>query len=196
MNEYLGISSIFESQITRNGSRFISRIYPVKSQEEVKMILNELKIEFPDATHICYAAVLDIDKKNHLFSDSGEPSNSAGRPILQALLSSNTTFILGVVIRYYGGKKLGIPGLIEAYNSATLEVLQLAEICSIKIKCKYKLRIDIVYQYQIFNVINKLKIKDYELTNEEFIVNVDMEIESEFIDLIKKLRCDIQVEKM
>ena len=104
--------------LREKGSKFLAFLYPVKLEEEIKKHLQELKSKYPDATHHCYAWVLHPDKSAQRSSDDGEPSGSAGKPILRAILSSGLTNVLVVVVRYFGGTQLGIPGLIKAYGDA------------------------------------------------------------------------------
>ena len=105
-------------------SEFISFVEPVKSVEEVKRILQKYKKEFPDATHICYAYVLE---DNEFCSDAGEPKGSAGPPILNAIKKEQLVNLIVIVVRYFGGTKLGIRGLINAYSYAAQKVLELVE---------------------------------------------------------------------
>lgn len=112
------------------GSRFLGFAWPVKSESEIKTYLHQIKQEFPDATHHCYAWVLHPDKSAQRANDDGEPSNSAGKPILRAIVSSDLTNVLVVVVRYFGGTMLGIPGLIQAYGNCaklTLNNLSVSE---------------------------------------------------------------------
>jgi len=104
--------------LREKGSKFLAFLYPVKLEEEIKKHLQELKSKYPDATHHCYAWVLHPDKSAQRSSDDGEPSGSAGKPILRAILSSGLTNVLVVVVRYFGGTQLGIQGLIKAYGDA------------------------------------------------------------------------------
>jgi len=164
MYDYLGITEACEATITRSGSKFIAKIFPVFSQHEVKEKLALLRLNYPDASHICYAAVFDLGMKNQIFSDAGEPNNSAGRPILYALLSAEVTFVLCAVIRYFGGKKLGIPGLIEAYNAAALEVLKTSNISKQTVKKRYQIKFESYPDFQIFNILKKNGVEHYELT--------------------------------
>lgn len=103
-------------------------VFPVKSEEEIKWHLQELKTFYPDATHHCYGYILHPDKSAQRANDDGEPNNSAGKPILRAILSADLTNVLVVVVRYYGGTNLGIPGLIEAYGESAKMALMEAEI--------------------------------------------------------------------
>jgi len=108
------------------GSRFLAFAYPVESEAEIKEKLASLKKEYFDAKHHCYAYRLGLTGERWRANDDGEPSSSAGRPILGQLLSNDLSDILVVVVRYFGGTKLGIPGLIKAYKSATSDALSKA----------------------------------------------------------------------
>ena len=113
---YKSIASASEGLFKDNGSRFIALAYPVESEEEVREIVSLLRKEYHDARHHCYAYRLGVDGAVFRSSDDGEPSGSAGRPILGQIDSAGLSDILVVVVRYFGGIKLGIPGLIRAYK--------------------------------------------------------------------------------
>lgn len=110
------------------GSKFINFAYPVENEDEVKLYLENLYEKHPDANHHCYAYILGIDGKNHRANDDGEPSGSAGLPIYNQILSHEITNILVVSVRYFGGTKLGIPGLVKAYKYGAQVVLEEANI--------------------------------------------------------------------
>jgi uncharacterized YigZ family protein len=110
------------------GSRFIALAFPVSSQEEIKTRLAELRKEYHDARHHCYAWVLGSDRQSYRVNDDGEPSGTAGRPIQGQINSRELTNILVVVIRYFGGTLLGVSGLINAYRTAAAEALSNATI--------------------------------------------------------------------
>ena len=110
------------------GSRFIAIARPVSSQEEIKTILEELRREYHDARHHCYAWMLTPDRQAWRVNDDGEPSGTAGRPIMGQINSRELTNILVVVIRYFGGTLLGVSGLINAYRSAAEDALSNARI--------------------------------------------------------------------
>jgi uncharacterized YigZ family protein len=110
------------------GSRFISIAFPVSSQEEIKSRLEALRKEYHDARHHCYAWVLSPDRQVWRVNDDGEPSGTAGRPIMGQLNSRELTNILVVVIRYFGGTLLGVSGLINAYRTAADDALSNARI--------------------------------------------------------------------
>ena len=122
-DSYKSIAGPSEGLFKDNGSRFISFAYPVETEDEVKSIVGSLKKEYHDARHHCYA--YRIGYKGDLFraNDDGEPSSSAGRPILGQIDSNGLSDILIVVVRYFGGIKLGIPGLIRAYKTSSADAI-------------------------------------------------------------------------
>lgn len=125
-DSYLSVSAPAEGLFKDNGSRFISLAYPVESEEEVKDIVAELKKKYHDARHHCYAYRLGYLGDKFRANDDGEPSGSAGRPILGQIDSRSLSDTLVVVVRYFGGIKLGIPGLIRAYKTSTADALDKA----------------------------------------------------------------------
>lgn len=137
------------------GSKFFSFAYPVSSEEEINSILSELRKSHFDAKHHCYAYRLGIRGEIWRANDDGEPSFSAGKPILGQLLSNELSDVLVVVVRYFGGTKLGIPGLIRAYKSATADALNNGDIIE-KIACN---EIYVSFEYMLMNTIMKI-IKD------------------------------------
>jgi uncharacterized YigZ family protein len=120
---YRTISGPCEGVFRDKGSKFIGYAYPIDLEAEIKDVLAGLRTEHPKARHFCWAYRLGQDKSIFRLNDDGEPSGSAGRPILNTLLSENLTNILVVVVRYFGGTLLGVPGLIHAYKSATAEAI-------------------------------------------------------------------------
>ncbi|HCT94758.1 MAG: YigZ family protein [Bacteroidetes bacterium GWE2_39_28] len=127
-DSYKSISSPSSGVYRDLGSKFISLAYPVSSEEEIKSILSAVKKEYFDARHHCYAYRLGQKGELWRVNDDGEPSSSAGRPILGQLLSNELSDILIVVVRYFGGTKLGIPGLIKAYKSAAADAIDKTKI--------------------------------------------------------------------
>lgn len=120
---YKSISSRGEGLFKDNGSRFIALAYPVETEDEVREIVSGLRKEYHDARHHCYAYRLGPGGETWRASDDGEPSGSAGRPILGQIDSAGLSDVLVVVVRYFGGIKLGIPGLIRAYKTSTADAL-------------------------------------------------------------------------
>ncbi len=125
---YKSIAAPSEGLFKDNGSRFLAFALPVENEEQIKDAVSSLKREYHDARHHCFAYRLGFDGLLWRASDDGEPSGSAGRQILGQIDSAGLRDILVVVVRYFGGIKLGIPGLIRAYRSATADALASAEI--------------------------------------------------------------------
>ena len=127
-DSYRSIASRSEGLFKDNGSRFIALAFPVESETEIKDIVSSLKKEYHDARHHCYAYRLGYRGDIFRANDDGEPSSSAGRPILGQIDASGLSDILVVVVRYFGGIKLGIPGLIRAYKTSTADAISNARI--------------------------------------------------------------------
>jgi uncharacterized YigZ family protein len=123
---YNEIEAEKEFNLREKGSKFFAFSYLVRNEEEVKSKIQYLKSKYLDASHYCYAFVLGQGQEAQRANDDGEPSNSAGRAILRAMLSLELTNVLVVVVRYFGGTLLGIPGLIQAYGDAAKGVLVLS----------------------------------------------------------------------
>ena len=137
-DSYKSIAAPSEGLFKDNGSRFIARAYPVETEEEVKEIVAGLKKEYYDARHHVYAYRLGYKVHKFRANADGEPSGSSGRPVLGQIDSNNLSDILVVVIRYFGGIKLGIPGLIRAYKTSTADALANAEIVEKIASKRYK----------------------------------------------------------
>ena len=127
-DEYLTIVKSSEGLYKEKGSKFIALAFPVKTEEELKAIQLRLRKEYHDARHHCYAYRIGTSNLVYRTNDDGEPSGTAGKPIYGQIQSFQLTNILVVVIRYFGGTKLGVPGLIRAYKTATQDVFQNADI--------------------------------------------------------------------
>lgn len=133
INEYSSIARITESVVNAKGSKFYGFAFPISNLEEFKAQLNSIKAKFTKATHYCYAYRIGFDKTNFRSFDDGEPSGSAGKPIIGQIDSFNLCNIAIVVVRYYGGTNLGVPGLIAAYKESAKLALINAEITQNKI---------------------------------------------------------------
>ena len=125
---YKTIESPAEGYITEKKSKFISFIFPVKTAEEVKQIVDEHRKKYYDARHVCWAYMLGSGREEYRSNDDGEPSGTAGRPILGQINSCELTNVLILVIRYFGGTLLGTSGLIKAYREAAEDAIKNAEI--------------------------------------------------------------------
>ena len=123
---YNSIGSPSRGLYKDQGSRFISFAYPVETEARVKELVDALKKEYHDARHHCFAYRLGLDGSRYRMNDDGEPSSTAGRPILSQIDSAGLSDVLVVVVRYFGGIKLGVPGLIKAYKTAAQDALDQA----------------------------------------------------------------------
>lgn len=171
--KYLTINKSVESIYKEKGSKFLSFLYPVTSVEEVKEYLTQLKKKYYDATHHCYAYIIGYDKETFRMNDDGEPSSTAGKPIYGQLQSNDLTNVLLVVVRYFGGTKLGVSGLIKAYKESSAECIALAEIVEKQVKHKYI----IYFAYEDMNVVmNILKQNNAEQKNQIFDLNCQIEV--------------------
>jgi uncharacterized YigZ family protein len=135
------------------GSKFIGYVCPISSTAEFKQKLNEIKKEHPKATHHCFAYRLGKDLNNFRVGDDGEPSGSAGKPILGQIDSRELTDTLVIVVRYFGGTLLGVPGLINAYKSAASLALQLTPIVMKPITERYELHFDYTQMNEVMAAI-------------------------------------------
>jgi len=170
---YKTIAEKSEGLFKDKGSKFIAYMYLIYSEEEVKDIVQRIKKEHFSARHHCYAYRLGNYGEKYRSNDDGEPSGTAGKPILGQLLSNELTNVLIVVVRYFGGTLLGVSGLIQAYKSAAADAIQNASIITKIIEDKIQLRFD----YPIQNTVMKV-IKDEQLTieNSEFGMECTMQI--------------------
>lgn len=147
------------------GSKFFAYAYPLHSEDEVKEIISNLKNEHHKARHHCYAWRLGTEKIRFRANDDGEPSSTAGKPILGQLQSYEVTNILLVVVRYFGGTLLGVSGLINAYKNASIDALENAEIEEKLIEKKY--RLSFTYN-ELNNVMRKIKEENYTVLGTDF----------------------------
>ena len=139
---YLAIEKSAFAEFKDRGSKFIAFAFPMLTADDFKMQLQLLKKEHPKAVHHCFAYRIGLDGNNFRVSDDGEPSGSAGRPILGQIDSKLLTNTGVIVVRYFGGTLLGVPGLINAYKTATVMALQLVPIVEKAIEIIYELQFD------------------------------------------------------
>ena len=148
-----------EGLFKEKGSRFLAFAYPVSTEEEIRVIQEELRKKYFDARHHCYAWVLGADKSRFRANDDGEPNHSAGDPILGQIRSHDLTDIVLVVVRYFGGTKLGVSGLIQAYRAAAEDALNKATVIRKELMQEGILS----YPYESTTSVQRL-IKDFEIT--------------------------------
>jgi uncharacterized YigZ family protein len=151
------------------GSKFIAYSFPVNTIDQAKKQVAALKKEHPKAVHHCLAYRMGVDGSTYRVSDDGEPSGSAGRPILGQIDSKQLTNILVVVVRYFGGTLLGVPGLINAYKTATSLALQLSPIIQKPIELAYTLHFDYQQMNEVMMVIKQYNCSVVEQTAQLFV---------------------------
>lgn len=142
MHSYKTIKDNSTAEFSDKGSKFIAYAYPVESADDFKEYLKQLKILHPKAVHHCFAYRLGLDKNNYRCNDDGEPSGSAGKPILGQIDSKQLTDVAVVVVRYFGGVLLGVPGLINAYKTSSALALESATIITKQVTQNYMLEFD------------------------------------------------------
>ena len=156
---YLTIEEKSQGIYKEKGSKFIALAFPVSNEDNVKEIIKSIKKEYFDARHHCYAYIIGHDKSVFRMNDDGEPSSTGGKPIYGQLLSNNLTNILIVVVRYFGGIKLGVSGLINAYKQAALDSINNAKIIQKTLNEVYS----ISFEYTLMNRVMKV-LKDFDLS--------------------------------
>lgn len=177
-----------DGQYKEKGSRFLAFAYPIESEEEVKEHIDQLKKEYFDARHHCFAYILGPDKKKYRAFDDGEPNHSAGDPILGQIRSKDLTNVLVVVVRYFGGVKLGVGGLISAYKAAAEDALNKAVIIEKQV-CK---SLTVTYDYTSTPEVMRL-IKEFELVIKDQSYGEKCALKFEYAlrienDLLEKIR--------
>jgi uncharacterized YigZ family protein len=154
-SSYYTIEKPSMAEFKDRGSKFIAYAYPIADVGEFKEKLAALKKEHPKAVHHCFAYRLGLDGLNYRVSDDGEPSGTAGRPILGQIDSKQVTNVLIVVVRYFGGTLLGVPGLINAYKSVTALALQLTPIIQKPVLVNYRLQYDHTQTHEVMKVVKQ-----------------------------------------
>jgi uncharacterized YigZ family protein len=162
---YLTIHKQSNGIYKEKGSRFLSFALPVKDIEDVKTQLTAYKKEYHDARHVCYAYMLGAEREEFRANDDGEPSGTAGRPILGQINSRGLTNVLVIVVRYFGGILLGTGGLITAYKEAASDALEQAEIVELTVDCI----LEVFFEYPVMDVVkNAIKQHQAQINKQEF----------------------------
>lgn len=156
MDAYKTIEPVEDFLYKEKSSKFIGFAYPVNTEVEIREKLSAVKNLHPKATHHCYAYRLGFDKNNYRANDDGEPGGTAGKPIIGQIDSLGLTNCLVIVVRYFGGTKLGVSGLIEAYKETAKETLASAIILERKILDYYTITCDYTAINRAFQIIHKL----------------------------------------
>lgn len=153
---YNTIEKTTTAEFKDRGSKFIAYTFPIQSVDDFKKSLEAIKKEHPKATHHCFGYRLGLDNNTYRVSDDGEPSGTAGKPILGQIDSKKLTNVLVVVVRYFGGTLLGVPGLINAYKSAAALALQVTPIVQKPIEVAYTLQFDYTQMNEVMMQVKQL----------------------------------------
>ena len=170
---YQTIAAPSEGLYKEKGSKFLAFAFPVTAESQVKEHLERIRKEYFDARHHCYAYILGYDKAAYRVNDDGEPSGTAGKPIHGQLLSADLTNVVIIVVRYFGGIKLGVSGLINAYRTAARDAIDHAEIVERTIDCRYRVK----FEYSLMNDVMRV-LKDFSLQpqNQQFDLDCQLEV--------------------
>ena len=191
MASYRTISKEAESLYKVSGSKHIGRSYRVHSEKQAKQIIQNLWEEHPQATHICFAYQLSIHEKLERSSDDGEPGGTAGKPILNQIKSAKLTEVLVAVIRYYGGTKLGVSGLIDAYKNAAKLALDESGVEECEVEVQYVLEVSHEETPALMNALNRLSFRKINTTVEmdfKIEISIKEEMEAQLLSVLKDLR--------
>ncbi|MEN9372251.1 MAG: hypothetical protein RLZZ390_666 [Bacteroidota bacterium] len=188
---YQTIEKQVVAEFTDRGSKFIGVAFPISAVDDFKIALNEVKKMHPKASHHCFAYRLGMDGLTYRVTDAGEPSGTAGRPILGQIDSKGLTNVLIVVVRYFGGTLLGVPGLINAYKTAASMALQLTPIVKKPILTLFELQFDYTISNEVMRLVKKygcfLLKQELQLFC-SYEVGVPRQIENECITAFEQLR--------
>ncbi len=154
---YYTIAKPATGEFKSKGSKFMAYAFPVTNEEACKAYIQEIKKQHPLAAHHCYALVLGAGASFQKFNDDREPANTAGRPILRAILALELTGVIVIVVRYFGGKLLGVPGLIEAYHKSAEDALKQAERMERLITERFSLSVGFEHENEVFTIIKQHK---------------------------------------
>jgi uncharacterized YigZ family protein len=152
---YYTIDKPGSAEFKDRGSKFIACSFPIKTVQDFKDRLNEIKKEHPKATHHCFAYRIGLDGNEFRSSDDGEPSGTAGKPMLGQIDSKGLTDTLVIVVRYFGGTLLGVPGLINAYKSAAALVLQMTPVVQKIVEEDYELQFDYTRMNEVMTIVKQ-----------------------------------------
>lgn len=155
MTHYKTVSTPSQAEYKDRGSRFLAYAFPIVTVDDFKKQVKALKEEHPKAAHHCFAYRIGTDGNNFRASDDGEPSGSAGKPILGQIDSKGLTNVVVVVVRYFGGTLLGVPGLINAYKTAASLALQLAPLVEKPILVEYELQFDYTQMNEVMIYVKR-----------------------------------------
>jgi len=167
------------------GSKFIGLAYPVSNEDEIKALLDACRKEYFDARHHCFAWVLGPQQAQHRAFDDGEPNHSAGDPILRVIRSHQLTNVLVIVVRYFGGTKLGVSGLIQAYKKAAEDALSHAPVIQVAVKETLHVQLDYAALPEFMQLVkrNKLTVSRQQLDQS---CTIDLSIDADQVEMVRE----------
>lgn len=170
-------SAVENTLLKEKGSKFLGFAFPVNNEEELKHALEKIRAEHPKATHHCYAFRMGLNGENYRANDDGEPSGSAGLPIYNQLLAHEITNVLVISVRYYGGTKLGVSGLVKAYKESAKITLEEANIVTKELETTIEIQFNFNQQNIIFTLLSKYDAKVLQFdANENCIVTASLKL--------------------
>jgi len=170
-------SPVENTLLKEKGSKFLGFAFPVNNEEELKHALEKIRAEHPKATHHCYAFRMGLNGENYRANDDGEPSGSAGLPIYNQLLANEITNVLVISVRYYGGTKLGVSGLVKAYKESAKITLEEANIVTKELETTIEIQFNFNQQNIIFTLLSKYDAKVLQFdANENCIVTASLKL--------------------
>ncbi len=173
------------------GSKFLAYAFPVEDADQVQAALLEVRKEHPKARHYCYGYRLGLDQYNYRANDDGEPSGTAGRPILAQIDSAGLTYTLVVVVRYFGGTLLGASGLINAYKKSAAEALEAGEKIEKTVEDVYTLRFDYAHLSKVMNAVSN---PPFQVVEQRFTITAELDVavrQSLVEDALKQLKAQV-----
>ncbi len=190
--EYKTIEKPIENTLLKEkGSKFIGFAFPVNNEEELKAALEKIRAEHPKATHHCYAFRMGLNGENYRANDDGEPSGSAGLPIYNQLLANDITNVLVISVRYYGGTKLGVSGLVKAYKESAKITLEEANIVTKELETEIKITFNFNQQNVIFTLLSKYDAKIINFDSQEkasILARIKLKHRDEILELLSNLQ--------
>jgi len=190
--EYKTIEKPVENVLLKEkGSKFIGFAYPANNEGELKNVLEEIKAEHPKATHHCYAFRIGLNGENYRANDDGEPSGSAGLPIYNQLLANEITNVIVLVVRYYGGTKLGVSGLVKAYKECAKLTLDEAKIVVKELEIEIEIQFNFNQQNIIFTLLSKFDAKIINFDSQEkasIIAKIKLKHQDEIAESLKNMQ--------
>jgi len=190
--EFKTIEKPIENTLLKEkGSKFLGFAFPVNNEDELKNALEKVRTEHPKATHHCYAFRMGLNGENYRANDDGEPSGSAGLPIYNQLLANEITNVLVISVRYYGGTKLGVSGLVKAYKESAKITLEEANIITKELEIDIEIQFNFNQQNVIFTLLSKFDAKILNFDSQEkasILAKIKLKHRDEIIETLTNLQ--------